>query len=97
MFLLYLFRLSRNVIALSLCGGLDNNGPSEDEFDQHLIEYSEVCRNPSIFTSPLLVVRLCGKYYSWSAACPIVMTAIAYRKPLSNVSLVHREVTKKKK
>lgn len=41
-----------------------------------------MCNNPSIFSSPLLVVRLCGKYYSWLAACPIVMTAIAYRKPL---------------
>lgn len=71
------------MIALSLCGGLDRNGPTEEEFDAHLIEYSEVCSNPAIFSSPLLVVRLCGKYYSWLAACPIVMTAIAYRKPLS--------------
>lgn len=47
---------------------------------------SQVCRNPSIFSSPLLVVRLNGKYYSWAAACPIVMTIIAYQKPLSIVS-----------
>lgn len=78
---------NRNVIALSLCGGLDRNGPTEEEFDANLIEYSEVCSNPAIFSSPLLVVRLCGKYYSWLAACPIVMTAIAYRKPLSTEAI----------
>lgn len=72
---------------MSLCGGLDRNGPTEEEFDAHLIEYSEVCGNPAIFSSPLLVVRLCGKYYSWLAACPIVMTAIAYRKPLSTEAI----------
>lgn len=66
---------------------MDGNGPTEEEFDAHLVEYSEVCSNPSLFSSPLLVVRLCGKYYSWLAACPIVMTAIAYRKPLSTEAI----------
>lgn len=74
------------MIALSLCGGLEQGGPTEEEFQQHLIDYAEVCRDPTIFSSPELVVRLCGKYYNWTAACPIVMTAIAYRKPLSTVS-----------
>ena len=78
---------SRNMIALSLCGGLENGGPTDDEFEQHLIEYSEICQNPTIFTSPSLVVRLYGKFYSWQAACPIVMTAIAYRKPLSQEAI----------
>lgn len=72
---------------MSLCGGLDRNGPTEEEFEANLVEYSEVCSNPAIFSSPLLVVRLCGKYYSWLAACPIVMTAIAYRKPLSTEAI----------
>lgn len=77
----------RNVIALSLCGGLENGGPTDEEFEQHLIEYVDVCQNPSIFMSSLLVVRLCDKYYSWAAASSIVMTAIAYRKPLTHVSI----------
>lgn len=76
------------MIAFSLCGGLENNGPSDEEFDNHIIGYSDVCRDPSIFTSPLLVVRLCNKYYSWAAASSIVMTAIAYRKPLANVNII---------
>lgn len=81
------FILGRNVIALSLCGGLENGGPTDEEFEQHLIDYADVCQNPSIFMSSLLVVRLCDKYYSWAAASSIVMTAIAYRKPLTHVSI----------
>lgn len=71
---------------MSLCGGLETKGPSDAEFDKHLIEYDQVCQNPAIFSSPSLVVRLCDRYYSWVDACPIVMTALAYRKPLCNVS-----------
>jgi phosphatidate phosphatase LPIN len=29
-------------VALSLCGGLENGGPSNEDFDRHRIEYSEV-------------------------------------------------------
>lgn len=83
---LHCVNVCRNVIALSLCGGLDNNGPTDEEFEHHLIDYTDVCQNPSIFLSPMLVVRLCDKYYSWAAASSIVITAIAYRKPLTHVS-----------
>lgn len=79
--------MNRNIIALSLCGGLDENGPSDEEFEKHMIEYDQVCQNPLIFSSPALVVRLCGKYYSWADACPIVITALTYKKPLSNVNI----------
>uniref|UniRef100_A0A0K8TTZ6 phosphatidate phosphatase n=1 Tax=Tabanus bromius TaxID=304241 RepID=A0A0K8TTZ6_TABBR len=71
-------------VAMSLCGGMEKGGPTDEEFDQHAMKYSEVCQNPSIFSSPNLVVRLNGKYYSWAAACPIVMTIITFQKPLSN-------------
>ncbi|XP_059620146.1 phosphatidate phosphatase LPIN3 [Phlebotomus argentipes] len=77
-----------DLVAMSLCGGLENaNGPNDEDFDRHLISYTEVCRNPSLFSSPNLVVRLNGKYYSWTAACPIVMTLIAFQKPLPNTTI----------
>uniref|UniRef100_A0A1L8E5C0 phosphatidate phosphatase n=1 Tax=Nyssomyia neivai TaxID=330878 RepID=A0A1L8E5C0_9DIPT len=77
-----------DLMAMSLCGGLDGaNVPNDEDFDQHLITYSEVCRNPSLFSSPNLVVRLNGKHYSWAAACPIVMTLIAFQKPLPNATI----------
>ncbi|XP_067630489.1 phosphatidate phosphatase LPIN3 isoform X2 [Eurosta solidaginis] len=71
-------------VAMSLCGVNDKGEPSDEEFDQHLIKYSDVCENPSLFSSPNLVVRLNGKYYTWAAACPIVMTIITFQKPLTD-------------
>lgn len=47
----------------------------------------QVCKNPNMFSSPNLVVRLNGKYFTWMAACPIVMTMITFQKPLTDVSL----------
>lgn len=73
-----------DIVAMSMCGGLDQGGPTDEEFDRNVVKYSEVCQNPSIFSSPLLVVRLNGKYYSWAAACMYVMTIITYQKPLPN-------------
>lgn len=70
-------------IALSLCGGLEHGGPDEHTFNHHLIQYSDVCKDPKIFASPDLVVRINGKYYNWETACPIVLTGLAYQKPLS--------------
>lgn len=32
----------RAKVEMSLCGGLDRNGPNEKEFSDHLVEYSEV-------------------------------------------------------
>ena len=35
----------------------------------------------------MLVVRINGAYYTWTAACPIVFTALAYRKPLTKEAI----------
>lgn len=69
-------------VALSLCGGMDKGGPTDEEFDANVIQYADICHNPELFGSPNLVVRLNDKYYSWTTACPVVMTLIAYQKPL---------------
>ncbi|XP_033234641.1 phosphatidate phosphatase LPIN3 isoform X2 [Drosophila pseudoobscura] len=71
-------------VAMSMTGMPEHGGPpSEEDFDRHLVSYPDVCANPSLFSSPNLVVRLNGKYYPWTAACPIVMTMIAFQKPLT--------------
>ncbi|KAH8336730.1 hypothetical protein KR059_001849 [Drosophila kikkawai] len=72
-------------VAMSMCG-MPEHGvePSEQEFNRHLVSYPDVCKSPSIFSSPNLVVRLNGKYYTWMAACPIVMTMITFQKPLTD-------------
>jgi phosphatidate phosphatase LPIN len=74
---------SLNFVALSLCG-MEKGLPTEEEFTRHSINYSDICLNPSLFSSPNLVVRLNNKYYTWMQACPIVMTLLAYQKPLPN-------------
>ncbi|XP_041447804.1 phosphatidate phosphatase LPIN2 isoform X3 [Drosophila obscura] len=72
-------------VAMSMTGMPEHGGPpSEEEFDRHLVSYPDVCANPSLFSSPNLVVRLNGKYYPWTAACPIVMTMITFQKPLTD-------------
>ncbi|XP_070493867.1 phosphatidate phosphatase LPIN3 isoform X3 [Chironomus tepperi] len=73
---------SLNFVALSLCGGMEKGGPSEEEFESNIVQYSDICHNPALFASPNLVVRINSKYYSWATACPYVMTLLAYQKPL---------------
>ncbi|XP_030388240.1 phosphatidate phosphatase LPIN3 isoform X2 [Scaptodrosophila lebanonensis] len=72
-------------VAMSMCGMQENGSPPSDaDFDRQLVNYPDVCKNPSLFSSPNLVVRLNGKYYTWMAACPIVMTMITFQKPLTH-------------
>ncbi|KAH8276505.1 hypothetical protein KR026_005253 [Drosophila bipectinata] len=72
-------------VAMSTCGMPEHGAaPSDEEFDRNLVSYPDVCKSPSIFSSPNLVVRLNGKYYTWMAACPIVMTMITFQKPLTH-------------
>uniref|UniRef100_A0A182R0X5 phosphatidate phosphatase n=1 Tax=Anopheles farauti TaxID=69004 RepID=A0A182R0X5_9DIPT len=72
--------------ALSLCGGLAgvSEGPSDEEFERHRLQYANVLSDPSVFKSPDLVVRINGKYYSWDVACPQVMTILAFQCGLPN-------------
>nr|XP_016943172.1 phosphatidate phosphatase LPIN2 isoform X3 [Drosophila suzukii] len=75
-------------VAMSMCGMSEQgSAPSDEEFDRHLVNYPDVCKSPSIFSSPNLVVRLNGKYYTWMAACPIVMTMITFQKPLTHEAI----------
>ncbi|XP_053689451.1 phosphatidate phosphatase LPIN3 [Sabethes cyaneus] len=75
---------SLDFIAMSLCGGLENGTPSNEEFEKHRLHYADVCANPIIFSSPELVVRINDKYFTWAAACPQVMTMLAFQKTLPN-------------
>lgn len=49
--------LFRNHVALSLCGGLDFGGPTDKEFDEHLIDYTEVT------TFDLILFFFCVRVY----------------------------------
>ncbi|PNF27253.1 hypothetical protein B7P43_G05319 [Cryptotermes secundus] len=74
-------------ISMSLCGGLtssDRNisNPTEDSFLQGLVTYNDLIQNPKLIENPDLVVRLNGNYYSWRAACPLIMSLVVYHRPL---------------
>ncbi|XP_017303204.1 phosphatidate phosphatase LPIN3 isoform X3 [Diaphorina citri] len=70
-------------VVLSLCGKLGTpEGPSDEEFAQHVLSYETLSSDPGILDNPDLVVRIEGKYYSWRAASPIILSWVAYQKPL---------------
>ncbi|XP_066596542.1 phosphatidate phosphatase LPIN1 isoform X2 [Prorops nasuta] len=70
-------------VSLSLCGGLDTeNGPSEDFFQRNLLQYEDICADFKLFENPNLVVKINGKFYNWTMACPIIITYAAYQKYL---------------
>lgn len=46
----FYFNRSLDLVAMSLCGGLENGtGPSDEEFDRNLVQYSEVSDEETIF------------------------------------------------
>jgi len=70
-------------ISLSLCGGLDSeNGPSKEAFDENLLHFEDVCTDPKLYENPNLVVKINGKFYNWSTACPIVLTYVVFQRHL---------------
>ncbi|XP_017764760.1 PREDICTED: phosphatidate phosphatase LPIN3 isoform X2 [Eufriesea mexicana] len=70
-------------ISLSLCGGLDSEtGPSKEVFHQNLLHFEDICSDPKLYENPNLVVKINGKFYNWTAACPIVMTYAVFQRHL---------------
>ncbi|XP_056135308.1 phosphatidate phosphatase LPIN1 [Lampris incognitus] len=70
-------------IAISLCGGLTDNGEiTREEFQEKAISYQEFSNNPSVIDDPNLVVKIGAKYYNWNTAAPLLLAMQVYQKPL---------------
>uniref|UniRef100_A0A8C9ZJU1 phosphatidate phosphatase n=1 Tax=Sander lucioperca TaxID=283035 RepID=A0A8C9ZJU1_SANLU len=70
-------------IAISLCGGLnDNREITKEQFHEKIISYQQFSENPSIIDDPNLVVKIGSKYYNWSSAAPLMLAMQAFQKPL---------------
>ncbi|XP_038051504.1 phosphatidate phosphatase LPIN2-like isoform X2 [Patiria miniata] len=71
-------------LQMSLCGGLKEEDDSvpHDVFMKHLVTYDEFCKSPGLLSNPNLVVRLDAKYYNWQAAGPVIISYLAFRRPL---------------
>lgn len=75
-------------VSLSLCGGLDSeNGPSKETFHQNLLQFEDICTDPKLYENPNLVVKINGKFYNWTTACPIVITYAAFQRHLPQTTI----------
>jgi len=87
-------------IAMSLCGGLRQPEMTvpQDKFLQHMISYDELCRQPNLLSNPNLVIKIEDKYYNWQIAGPMVMSALAFQRPLGEdavTTLIKEHMPKK--
>uniref|UniRef100_A0AAX7SI87 phosphatidate phosphatase n=1 Tax=Astatotilapia calliptera TaxID=8154 RepID=A0AAX7SI87_ASTCA len=74
-------------IAISLCGGLnDNREITKEQFYKKTVSYQQFTENPSIIDDPNLVVKIGSKYYNWNTAAPLVLAMQAFQKPLPKSS-----------
>ncbi|XP_071854134.1 phosphatidate phosphatase LPIN3-like isoform X2 [Apostichopus japonicus] len=73
-----------NDIQMSLCGGLEMEigEVPMDKFNQHIISFDKFSSDPIILSNPNLVVRIGGKFYTWQVAGPILMSMLAFQRPL---------------
>ncbi|XP_023570662.1 phosphatidate phosphatase LPIN3 isoform X2 [Octodon degus] len=85
---------SVTVITLSLCGGLaDSRNISQEKFNQHIVSYQDLTKNPGLLDDPNLVVKINEKYYNWAVAAPMILCLQAFQKdlPESTVDKLEKE------
>ena len=52
-------------------------------FDQFKVPYETMCNNPKeIIHDPNLVVQIERNFYTWENGAPMIMSYLAYKKPL---------------
>ncbi|XP_075717210.1 phosphatidate phosphatase LPIN1 isoform X2 [Rhinoderma darwinii] len=75
-------------IAISLCGGLnDNKELTKEQFLEQVVTYQQFVDNPAIIDDPNLVVKIGNKYYNWPTAAPVLLAMQAFQKPLPKVTV----------
>ena len=52
-------------------------------FDQFRVPYEQMCSNPhAVMKDPNLVVQIERNFYTWENGAPMIMSCLAYKKPL---------------
>ena len=52
-------------------------------FDQFKVPYEDMCNRPkTIINDPNLVVQIERNFYTWENGAPMIMSYLAYKKPL---------------
>ncbi|XXQ37635.1 phosphatidate phosphatase [Plasmodiophora brassicae] len=74
---------------LSLCGHLFEKDAqlSATVFQDHLVTFERLCADPSVVYDPNLVVRYNDILYPGPVALPLIMSLLAFGKPLDSGSL----------
>ncbi|XP_071960100.1 phosphatidate phosphatase LPIN3-like isoform X2 [Antedon mediterranea] len=87
-------------VDMSLCGWPNESEEiAQDDFVQSIINYDEFIKNPAILENPNLVVRIRGKYYPWATAGPLLISYLAFQRPLPEMkieSMMKEQLTKGK-
>ncbi|XP_064412443.1 phosphatidate phosphatase LPIN1 isoform X2 [Latimeria chalumnae] len=75
-------------IAISLCGGLnDNKEIKKETFLEHVMTYQQFAENPAVIDDPNLVVKIGNTYYNWTTAAPMLLAMQAFQKPLPKATV----------
>ncbi|XP_037354780.1 phosphatidate phosphatase LPIN3 [Talpa occidentalis] len=75
-------------IVLSLCGGLaDSRNISLEKFNQHIVSYQDLSKNPGLLDDPNLVIKVNEKHYNWAVAAPMILSLQAFQKNLPKNTL----------
>ncbi|MBZ3882237.1 Phosphatidate phosphatase LPIN3 [Sciurus carolinensis] len=85
---------SVDTVTLSLCGGLaDSRDIPLEKFNQHVVSYQDLTKNPGLLDDPNLVVKINGKHYNWAVAAPMILSLQAFQKnlPESTVDKLEKE------
>ncbi|XP_015452654.1 phosphatidate phosphatase LPIN3 isoform X2 [Pteropus alecto] len=83
-----------DMIVLSLCGGLaDSRDISLEKFNQHIVSYQDLTKNPGLLDDPNLVVKINERHYNWAVAAPMILSLQAFQKnlPKSTVDKLEKE------
>ncbi|KAF4023641.1 hypothetical protein G4228_015580 [Cervus hanglu yarkandensis] len=81
-------------VVLSLCGGLaDGRDVSAEKFNQHMVSYQDLARNPGLLDDPNLVVKINKQHYNWAVAAPMILSLQAFQKnlPKSTMDKLEKE------
>lgn len=81
-------------VALSLCGGLaETRDIPLAKFNQHVVSYEDLTKNPGLLDDPNLVVKINEKHYNWAVAAPMILCLQAFQKnlPESTVDKLEKE------
>eukprot|EP01119_Soliformovum_irregulare_P021520 TRINITY_DN7182_c0_g1_i1.p1 TRINITY_DN7182_c0_g1~~TRINITY_DN7182_c0_g1_i1.p1 ORF type:complete len:897 (-),score=322.29 TRINITY_DN7182_c0_g1_i1:45-2735(-) len=66
-------------------------------FKESKISYEDICQNPDLITDSNVVFKIQDKYYPWAIAGPLVISMMAFKKPLTQDTVDKLELKFKEK